>query len=146
MERNLSPEEGDHYLCALLACNRHLTCSKAVSPSAVSRLDQIASLLVFCCSSALVVYTDIDSHDLLSRLLDGVEGCGRVPRPRRIAVASMLAPDDVLAKQRLLLLTPSCSAFVVSNPSRKLSNSSVNTKGLRSYYLAGDAGWEYNLL
>ena len=56
---------------AVLACNRHLACSKAVSSSGVSRLDQIDSSLVCCCSSALVlvVYTDIDSYDLLSRLL-----------------------------------------------------------------------------
>ena len=26
MKRNLSPEEGDHYMRALLACNRHPAC------------------------------------------------------------------------------------------------------------------------
>ena len=41
MKHNLGSKEGDHYMRALLAWNRHLACSKAISSSGVSRLDQI---------------------------------------------------------------------------------------------------------
>ena len=41
MKHTLSPEEGDHYMRALLACNRHFVYSRTISSSGVSRLDQI---------------------------------------------------------------------------------------------------------
>ena len=44
MNHSLCSKEGDHYMRALLAWNRHLACSKAISSSGVSRLDQIDQL------------------------------------------------------------------------------------------------------
>ena len=41
MKHNLGSKQGDYYMHALLVCNRHLACSRAISSSGVSRLDQI---------------------------------------------------------------------------------------------------------
>ena len=41
MNHSLCSKEGNHYMRALLACNRHLACSRAINSSGVSRLDQI---------------------------------------------------------------------------------------------------------